>query len=86
MNQLTRKKPVGSSGCPVLDLERVRVRHLRKDEQNKLEAMVAAMFGSGRMNMGTDACILRQSTLLDQLVVNEMKLEECGKRHHKDGI
>jgi hypothetical protein len=38
--------------------------------------MVAARFRSGHINMGADLCILKQSDLLDRLVVNEMELEE----------
>jgi|GEM_PF-2814022 len=84
MEHLTKQKTVGAKSCTVLDLERVRIRHKFKEEQKKLEDMVTARFNSGHINLGADSCILKQSILLDQLVVTEMELEEVYKRYHKD--
>jgi hypothetical protein len=86
MDQLMRQKAVGTSGCTVLDLERVRIRHQFQQERKKLEDMVAARFRTGHINMGADLCILKQSDLLDRLVVNEMELEENHERYHKDQL
>lgn len=84
MEQLTQQKTVGAKSCTVLDLERVMVRHRFKEEQKKLEDMVTARFNNGHINLGADTCILKQSVLLDQLVVTEMELEEVYTRYHKD--
>ncbi len=86
MEQLAREKTVGAKGCTVLDLERVMIRHKFKEEQKKLEDMVTARFRSGHINLGADSCILKQSVLLDQLVVTEMELEEVYARYHKDQL
>ncbi len=45
--------------------------------------MVAARFKSGHTNMGADLCILKQSDLLDKLVVNEMELDEYSDMYNK---
>ncbi len=86
MDHLTKQKTVGANSCTVLDLERVRVRHKFREEQKKLEDMVTARFKSGYINLGADLCILKQSVLLDQLVVTEMELDEVYTRYHKDQL
>ncbi len=86
MDQLIRQNAMRVSGCTVLDLERVRIRQEFQQEQKKLEDMVANRFKSGHINMGADLCILRQSDLLDKLVVNEMEIEEYSKRYQKDQL
>ncbi len=48
--------------------------------------MIAARFNNGNINMGADLCILKQSSLLDKLVVNEMELEEYSGRYEKDQL
>ncbi len=86
MDQLIRQNAVRDSGCTVLDLERARIRRQFQQERKKLEDMVAARFKSGDINMGADLCILKQSDLLDKLVVNEMELEEYSERYDKDQL
>lgn len=86
MEQLMRQNAVRVSGCTALDLERVKIRREFQQEQKKLEDMVANRFRSGHINMGADLCILRQSDLLDKLVVNEMELEEYSEQYNKDQL
>lgn len=86
MDQLIRQNAVRNSGCTVLDLERARIRRQFQQEQKKLEDMVAARFNSGDINMGADSSILKQSDLLDRLVVNEMALDEYGEQYNKDQL
>lgn len=86
MNQLTKQKLVSPSGCTVIELEKIKIHDQFRHEQKKLEDMVAARFESGHLNMGADSCILRQSTLLDRLVVSEMEIEECERYYKKDQL
>lgn len=86
MDQLIRQNAVISSGCTVLDLERARIRRQFQLERKKLEDMVTARFERGHSNMGADLCILKQSDLLDKLVINEMELEEYSDRYDKDQL
>ena len=86
MDQLISQKAVRASGCTVLDLERARIHRQFQQERKKLEEMVAARFRSGHTNMGADSSILKQSDLLDRLVVNEMELEEYDERYNKDQL
>lgn len=53
-------------------------------EQKKLENMVEAYFARGSANLGTDACILNQSVLIDKLVVDQMMLEDFFARRRTD--
>ncbi len=86
MEHFTGSKTVKAQSYAVLDLERIRIRHKLQEEQRKLEDMVSARFKSGEINMGSDLCILNQSTVLDQLVVDEMELEELYHRYYKDQL
>lgn len=43
--------------------------------------MVADRFKRGHINMGADSGILKQSILLDRLIVNEMELNEPNSDH-----
>lgn len=86
MDKLMRRKTAGAYSCTVLDLERARIRHQFHMEQKKLEDMVAASFLAGQVNMGADSLILKQSNLLDKLVVNEMELEQNNGRYYKDRL
>jgi hypothetical protein len=49
-------------------------------EQKKLEDLVAELYAKGGRNMGNDERILRQSSKLDKLIVNEMMLRDMEKK------
>lgn len=49
-------------------------------EQKKLEKMVREHIEKGGHNIGQDFNILKQSTKLDKLIVDEMTFHEMGKK------
>jgi hypothetical protein len=49
-------------------------------EQKKLEEMVKKHFENGCRNIGDDKRIIKQSTKLDKLIVDEMLLCEMKKK------
>lgn len=55
-----------------------------RKEQKKLEDMVVARFADGKSNLGADVSILKQSVIIDRLVVDGMKLDELLARHRSD--
>ena len=50
-------------------------------EKQKLEEMIMDLFRKGRYNMGTDKRILKQSSIIDRLIVDEMILNEMSKKY-----
>lgn len=63
------------------DAQRTELLSRYQKERKKLEDMVAARFDSGSPNLGADVGILKQSVLIDSLVVDRMKLDELCARH-----
>jgi hypothetical protein len=55
-------------------------------EQKKLEEMVMKLFEKGDRNMGNDVRILRQSSKLDKLIVDEMMLRDMEKKISGENI
>jgi hypothetical protein len=52
-----------------------------KKEQKKLEKMILESFKQGGANLGNNEYILRQSTKVDKLIVNEMlKTDYTGSK------
>lgn len=52
-------------------------------EREKLEKLVKELFQKGDRNMGKDTRILKQSSKLDKLIVNEMMLSEMERKIKK---
>ncbi|MGI5848858.1 MAG: hypothetical protein ACOX8Q_02115 [Christensenellales bacterium] len=67
----------------ILGKERIRILESLSREQKKLEAMVLELFEKGDFNMGTDKRILKQSDVLDKLIVDEMMLHEMKEKYFK---
>ena len=49
-------------------------------EKSKLETMILEFYENDKENMGTDETILKQSNIVDQLVIDEIFLSEMRKK------
>lgn len=68
----------------VYDTKRIELLSQFRKEQKKLEDMVIARFANGKANLGADVSILKQSVIIDRLVVDGLKLDELCARHKID--
>lgn len=73
-----------SKNCLILtDSEERRIKNAKLlIEKQKLEEMIIDLFRKGKYNMGTDKKILKQSGVIDKLIVDEMTLDIMNEKYH----